>query len=60
MTVLFLIIIIWQGEVRYRIEEFSDFTQCRMRKVEVELLAKENQAQIIRSECFDVGQVAKG
>ena len=57
MTILFLIIILLQGEVRYRIEETPNLTECRARKAEVEAWVASQNARVIRSECFDVGQV---
>ena len=57
MTIIFLIIIVLQGGVRYQIEEFSDWTTCREHKAEVEAEVVAIKAQLVRSECFDVGRV---
>ena len=57
-SVIFLIVILFQGEVRYKAEELPGWTECRERKAEVEAWVSAVQAQIIRSECLEVGKVA--
>ena len=57
MIILFLFIVLWQGDIRHKVIEFSDWTECREWKTTEETWAEKNKAQVIRSECFDVGQV---
>ena len=58
MRIIFLIIALFQGDIRYKAEELPGWTECRQRKAEVEAWVLAVEAQIIRSECFEVGQVA--
>ena len=57
MSIIFLIIILWQGDIRYKVIELPSWSECRELKVAEEAWVASQKAQLIRSECFEVGRV---
>lgn len=58
MKILLLFIVLYNGEVKYRVDEFPDLVACKLFKEAVLTDIKTyppDTVRIIRSECFEVG-----
>ena len=59
MKIRYLIVLLNGGDVRYRIEEFMSMRECHEFQAAITEIIRNDapDAKIVRSECFEVGQV---
>ena len=59
MKILLLFVILHQGDVRYKMEEFTTMKECQeFKDAIIEIVHNDAPgAKVIRAECFEVGQV---